>query len=246
MSGGTQTTTNSTQPANADVNATISKLAKGIGSLYDQGASYYDKPIYTGAGDTTKNAWSGMLGASNNGSFTQGINGSIDELGQIASGKRFGQLDPQYQKLRSNAMDDAVTAVGSGFTSSGRFGGGSYVDKAVESAGNVAAGMDLSRLAQDEARQFAAMDRLPGAFAASLAPSAARAQVGQMQDADTLAKNQDAYALWQRKYQAPMERLMQLTGAASGNAASGGQTSTQTSPAPNPWLGLLGMGLGFL
>jgi hypothetical protein len=236
--GGTNTTTStsSSAPTNKDVQATASKLAKGISTAYDTGPQVFNESLYSPVGGTTQDAWAKALGAANNPDYAGAVGGAIKDFGEIATGKRFGQNDAQYQQLRQKAIDDTLTNVGSQFTASGRFGGGSYIDKATESVGNVAAGMDMNRLAQDEARQAQAAGMLPGLFSAAQQPATITGAIGSAQDANEQGILQGRADLQQRQANGWTDLIAKLTSAGAGNAASSGMTTTNTQTTPTaPW-----------
>jgi hypothetical protein len=247
MGGGTNTTTStsSSAPTNPDVQATASKLAKGISTAYDTGPQVFGESLYSPAGATTQDAWAKAIGAANNPDYAAGTSGAIKSFSDIASGKQILQDNPAYAKVRQNAIDDAIKNVGAGFTSSGRFGGGSYIDTATESAGNVAAGMDLTRLAQDEARQAQAAGMLPGLFSAAQQPSTVIGAIGGAQDADRQGILQGRADLQQRQANGWTDLIAKLTSAAAGNAAGSGTTTTNsvTKPETPWWQSVLGIGL---
>lgn len=236
--GGTNTTTatSSSAPTNPDVQATASKLAKGISTAYDTGPQVFGESLFSPAGATTQDAWSKALGAANNPDYSNAVGGAIKEFGDIASGKRMGQLDPQYQRLRENAMNDAVTNVGQGFNSAGRFGGGSYIKDATEAAGDTAARMDLARLSQDEANRSQAAGMLPGLFSAAQQPATITGAIGGAQDANQQGILQGRADLQQRQANGWTDLIAKLTSAGAGNAASSGMTTTNTQTTPTaPW-----------
>jgi hypothetical protein len=241
----TTTATSTSAPTNPDVQATASKLAKGISTAYDVGPQVFNESTFSPAGSTTQDAWQKALGAAGNADYAAGTAGAIKSFGDIAAGNQIGVANPAYAKVRQNAIDDAIKNVGAGFTSSGRFGGGSYIDTATESAGNVAAGMDLTRLQQDEARQAQAAQMLPGLFSAAQQPATITGAIGSAQDANQQGILQGRADLQQRQANGWTDLIAKLTSAGAGNAAASGMTTTnsQTSPATPWWQGALGLGI---
>jgi hypothetical protein len=241
----TTTSSSSTAPTNPDVQATASKLAKGIGAEFDKGPQVFGESMFQPAGATTQDAWQKALGAAGNQDYANGVSGAIREFGDIASGNRMGQLDPQYQRLRENAMNDAVTNVGQGFNSAGRFGGGSYIKDATEAAGDTAARMDLARLSQDEANRAQAAGMLPGLFSAAQQPATITGAVGSAQDANQQGILQGRADLQQRQANGWTDLIAKLTSAGAGNAAASGMTTTNnmTKPETPWWQSMMGLGL---
>lgn len=225
-SGEDTTSTSTTAPSNPDVNNTISALAKGISSAYSPGKSLYQAP-----GSNTTGGQSAALTAANNPLYGSSVNGAIKSFGDVAAGNQFGQNSPGYAQLRQKAMDDAITGVGSAFTNSGRFGGGSYVDQATTSAANAAAGLDYQNYQNDIARQQQAASMLPGLFNAAQLPASVQQGVGAQQDANASAQANG-----------PTDYLAKLTAISTGNAGAAGQTQTNTQPGVPWWQQVLGAG----
>jgi hypothetical protein len=241
----TTTSTSSSAPTNPDVQATASKLAKGISTAYDAGPQVFGESLYSPAGSTTQDAWSKALTAANNPDYAASTAAGIKDFGDIAAGKRFGQNDPQYQRLRAKAMDDAVSNVGQAFNSSGRFGGGSYVTNATEAAGDTAARMDLARLSQDEARQTGAVSTLAQLQGMAQQPATITGAIGSAQDANQTGILQGRADLQQRQANGWTDLIAKLTSAGAGNAAASGTTTTNTMTKPETpwWQSALGIGL---
>ncbi|CDP52354.1 hypothetical protein [Devosia sp. DBB001] len=246
MGSSTNTTTSSTAPSNPNVTATVNKLLGGVNSAYDAGAKTYDKSLYAGVGDTTKNAWDTSLAAAKDPAYAAGISGAISDFGDIAAGKRFGTDDPGYAALRSKVADDTLTDVNSWYNAAGRMGGASNVNAASEGLGNALASLDYSNFQNDQARQERAAQMLPGLFNAGQLPGATIGAVGAAQDADQQAARQGDYDLFTRKANANTDLIAKLSSILAGNAATSGSTTTQTSPSTPWWQGALGLGLGIL
>lgn len=237
------TTTSSTAPANPAVTATQTKLLEGLQNAYAGGMKVFDKSLYAGAGGNTNAGWNATLAAANNPAYSGAINDTMGEYGQIASGQRFGMNDPGYAKIRQNVIDDTLTNIGSQFTNSGRFGGGSYLQGAGEGVGNAVAGLDYANYQSDIARQQQAAAALPGLFQASLAPGAALGAVGGAQDADSQARLMAENDQFRRQNDGNWDALARSSSILSGTAPVGGMntTNTQTSPS-TPWWQTLGAG----
>ena len=218
MSGDdTETTQQTSAPANSNVGPTLDKLMSGLSGTYDTAVS-------RGIPGPTMSGWASQLTAAGNPDYARGVSGSTKELADIASGSRFGMNDPGYAALRAKAGDDTLRDVNSMFTASGRFGSGSHVGTATEALGNVNAGMDYQNFQNDQARQFQAISALPGAFAAGQAPGSVEASVGQQQQA------------------APWANLAQASSILAGTAGAGGTTNTMSQPAAPWWQQVLGAG----
>lgn len=228
MGATTQTSTSSTAPANKDVNNTISALAKGIGSEYSPG-----KSLYTAPGATTIAGQNASLGAAGNPAYSDAINGALGSFGNVAAGNAYGTNDPGYAALRAKVGSDTLGSINKDFNLSGLFGSDSNMRTAGEGLGNALAGLDYSNFQNDQQRQAQAAGLLPGLFSAAQLPSSVQQSVGASQDAAAAAQKAG-----------PTDFLAKLSAIASGNAAAGGQTQTNTSPGTPLWQTLLGLGIG--
>lgn len=252
--GGTNTTTQqtSTAPANPAVTATQTKLLTGLQGAYDQGMKVFDKPLYAGAGSTTQQGWNSTLGAAGNQNYAGGVNSAIADFADTASGNKFGMNAPGYATLRANAGNDAMSGINSVFNNSGRFGGGTHVQKLGEGVTNAYAGLDYANYQNDISRQQQAAQMLPSLYQASLAPGAAMGAVGAAQDQDAQARLMAENDLFRRQSDPQWDALARSSSILAGTAPVGGMntTNTQTTPA-TPWYqsalgGALGLGAMFL
>lgn len=193
--GGSTTTPNSKQ-----VTKTTDMLLGGLQDAYKGGVDVYDKPLYTGPGSTTQNAWNWGGALSNqtiaNGGYAGGQREAQDSLGGVFSG--FGGVadnngltgaqanamtgnaglgakyaglgtayDPNsaaYKQLRQGIVDDTLSNLGSQFTASGRFGGGSYIDTASQGLGDALAGLDYTNMQNNINNQYRSLDAQRGIF----------------------------------------------------------------------------------
>ena len=193
--GGSTTTPNSKQ-----VTKTTDMLLGGLQDAYKGGVDTYNKPLYTGPGSTTQNAWNWGGALSNqtiaNGGYAGGQREAQDSLGGVFSG--FGGVadnngltgaqanamtgnaglgakyaglgtayDPNsaaYKQLRQGIVDDTLSNLGSQFTASGRFGGGSYIDTASQGLGDALAGLDYTNMQNNINNQYRSLDAQRGIF----------------------------------------------------------------------------------
>ena len=244
----TETVVQQNTPGNPDVNPTLSTLLKGVQNEYAATPKgfYFDKPLYAGTGATTDNALSTILAGANNPAAGQAFGNTFNEVSDIAAGKRFGMNDPGYAALRAKVGSDTLLGTNRAFNESGLFGADSNQRSAGEGLANALAGLDYGNYQNDIARQERAQASQAGAFQNTLLPGQAALGVGQLQDADAQAALQAESDLALRKANAPTDFLAKLSSILAGNAASGGSTSTTTSPVtqPNPLQLLLGGALG--
>ena len=69
-----------------------------------------------------------------------------------------------YKTLRQGIVDDTLSNLGSQFTASGRFGGGSYVDTASQGLGDALAGLDYTNMQNNINNQYRSLDAQRGIF----------------------------------------------------------------------------------
>lgn len=238
----TNTTTSSSSPSSPQVQATTDTLAAKLGALANQSPAAYGKSLYTGVGDTTRNAWAQGANVSNgllnSGGLNSGQTGAMSGLAGLTGA--FDQNSPGYQAMRQTALDDAVKNVGAGFNAAGRFGGGSYINDATNAAVNAIAPLDYQNYTNSVNNQKDIYNTLFGYGQQGLlnknAALSTLGAIGGAQDADLAAQRQGEADLYTRQQQAPLQWLQGLTSAAAGNAAGTGTTTTNTQTAPGtPW-----------
>lgn len=171
---------------------------------------------------------------------------------------------PGISTLRNKVIDDTMVNTNALFGNSGRFGGGSHSKALGEGLGNALAGFDANTYDKSVANRYAsagarsglaqqananagaATAALPGLFAAGQLPASIYGQVGAAQDANANAVRQGDFDLQTRTKNARTDQLAKLSSIAAGNAQSGGQTSTTTTPQQPWWMQLGGLGLAGL
>lgn len=228
MGDTTQRSTSTTSPTNAAADATLTKLATGLGNEYSPG-----KSLFTAPGANTTGGQAASLSAASNPLYSAGINSAIGDFGDVAAGNRFGTNDPGYAALRSKLSNDVLTQTNQSFNNSGLFGSDSNQRAAGEGLGNALAGLDYGNYQQDIQRQQQAAGMLPGLFSAQQLPSSVQQSVGASQDAASAAQAAG-----------PSDFLAKLSAIAAGTAGAGGTTQTNTSPGTPWWQTALGAGIG--
>lgn len=221
----TQTTTSGVN--NAAINKTLTKVATGLGDLYQPGSSSYVAP-----GSTTTGGWNASLGAAGNQDYAGGIAGAIGSYGNRAAGNELGMNDPGYAALRSKLQNDVTTGVNSSFNNSGLFGSDSNVKSLSSGLADSLGALDYQQYNNSLNRQSEAANLLPQLFSGAQLPSSIQQSVGASMDADKAAQANGKIDYLNRI-------LAPLTGASG--AAGTAQTTTNT---PDPWRLLLGGGLG--
>lgn len=146
-------------------------------SAWGQGSSFANDLIGSngyGAGqqaaqDSLGGVFSGYGGIADNNGLTGAQSTAM--TGNAGLGAKYAGLgtayDPNsaaYKTLRQGIVDDTLSNLGSQFTSSGRFGGGSYVDTASEGLGDALAGLDYSNMQNNINNQYRSLDSQRGIF----------------------------------------------------------------------------------
>lgn len=244
----TQTVVQQSAPSNPDVNPTLSTLLQGVRNQYNASPNgfYVDKPLYAGTGAATDNALSSMLAGANDPMYSGAFRNTFADMADTAAGRKFGMNDPGYADLRAKIASDTLTSTNRAFNDSGLFGADSNQREAGRGLADALAGLDYSNFQNDIARQERAQAGLAGAFQNTGLPSARALQVGQLMDQDAQAALMADADLQQRRFNAPTDYLAKMSSILAGNAATGGTTSSTTSPVqqPNPLQLLLGGALG--
>ncbi len=106
----------------------------------------------------------GSVGNNYGNLYTQAGGKSLTEqqLMGVAQGKQFGQAAPGYAQVRQNALDDALSGVGTAFTANGRFGSSVMGDAAGQAATGVLSNLDYQNYQNDIGRQERALAAIEG------------------------------------------------------------------------------------
>ena len=238
------TVTSSSAPSNKDVNPTVSTLLKGVQSEYGKPQSTFGQQLYTGQGGTTTNALTNTLGAANNPAYSQGINDSIGQTAKIAGGQYLNGGNPYFEANLGKTLNDTASGINAGLGSSGRLGSNLQVQSLAEGLGNVSNQARSQNYETEYSRMMQAQQALPGLYQSSLLPSATQLQVGQLQDANSLAQRQAEYELWARQNNVGWDALSKASSILGGTAPYGGTTQTQQTPGASPFQQILGAGIG--
>lgn len=230
MGSSTNKTTTTSGIANPDLNATVSKLAKGITAAYTPGASAYVAP-----GSATTGGWQASLNAAGSPDYSSGIAGALGAYGNRAAGNELGQNDPGYAALRAKLSNDVLTQTNASFNNSGMFGSDSNQKAAASGLADALGSLDYRQYSDSLNRQSEAATMLPQLFAANQLPSSIQQSVGASMDADRAAQTNGQY-----------DYLAKYANLINGTAASGGTTQTTSTPTPPLWQILLGLGVSAL
>lgn len=227
MGSSTQKSTTTSGPSNPDLNATVSKLSKGLAAEYTPGKSLYQAP-----GANTTGGWGSSLAAAANPAFAGGLAGAMQSYGNRAAGGELGLEAPGYRAVRDQLQSDITAGVNSSFNNSGLFGSDSNQRGLAQGLAGGLGALDMQQYNNSLDRQSEAANLLPSLFAANQLPSSIMQSVGASQDADAAAKAAG-----------PTDYLARLTGILNGTAGASGTTTTTSQPTAPLWQTLLGLGV---
>ena len=242
----TQTSSTSTAPTNSNVTNTTNKLLGGIDNAWAAGPSTFNESLYAGLGTDTKTGLGNLWNVANNPNYLNSVQGSINTLGQTASGANLGQNDPGYATMRAKLGNDVLTSTNGAFNNSGLFGSDNNKYSAASGLADSLGALDYRQYNDSQDRQVQAAQMLPDLYGALQAPANTQLQVGAIQDADKQAALQGRYDLSQRQGNAQTDLLAKLSSILAGNAQAGGSTTTSTTPTTPWWQSAIGIGLGAL
>jgi hypothetical protein len=250
MGGGTSTSTQSTSSNVPGLNTTLTKLLtsgnNSVSGIFDKGPQVFNQSLYAGTGPTTTNAWAQGLAAANNPTFNSGVQGALTNQANIAAGNGVGINDPAFQTMRDKLSSDVLGQVGSQFTNSGRFGGGSYINDATNDLTSSLGSLDYQQYLNGQQQQQQAIQNLPGLYSDLQLPSSTAGAIGSAQDTDAQNKLSAQADLFNRQNNGGIDLLSKLSGILNGTAQAGGTTTTSTQPSTPWWQSALGLGIGLL
>jgi|GEM_PF-4456134 len=218
----TNTTTQTSGLSNPGMNAAATTIGNQLNSALAGGVKPYTQSLVPDLSSQTQAGISGLTGNPNNSIFSQGISDTLRGQADIAAG------NVQNDALRQRALDDALTASNSVFTSSGRFGSGSHAENMAEGATNALASLDYGRQQQ-------AIQNLPGLYQASMMPASAQLQAGQLMDTYNTARAQDAERIWDATNNANWNTLQRGGSIFAGTAPVSGTKTSGTQTTDHPW-----------
>lgn len=150
-------------------NTTRSAWNSGIDNAYGLlGAGGLTEGQHSAAA-TFGNLRGAYQGLGDNNGLTGQQSGAMTGLGGLGShyaglGQAYDPNSSAYKTLRQGVIDDTLSNLGSQFTASGRFGGGSYVDTASQGLGDALAGLDYSNMQNDINNRYRSLDAQRGVF----------------------------------------------------------------------------------
>jgi hypothetical protein len=102
-----------------------------------------------------------------NGGLSQAGSDAMYGVGRLGEGYAglYDAYDPNsaaYKTLRQGVVDDTLSNLGSQFTASGRFGGGSYIGTASQGLGDALAGLDYNNMSKNIDNQYRSLDSQRG------------------------------------------------------------------------------------
>lgn len=228
-----------------------------LGGQLDKKAPVFNKSLFAGAGDATKNAWDTgtgfATGLNDAGGFGTGQRGAMDSLGGIGGGYAdlagaYEQDAPGYQRLRSKITDDTLTGVGSLFASNGRYGSDIMAEGASKGLGDALAGLDYGNFTNSVNNKYRSLDSQAGvagqqfgmgqtALGNQQGAIDALGQIGAAKDANSQGALLGQADLYDRKHNAELDRLLKI------GSGFGGAATDAANEAPW-WQQLLGYAVG--
>ncbi len=210
-------------------NEYLGKLDKQL----DKKAPVFNKSLFTGAGDATKNAWATGTNFANSlvqaDGFGTGQRAAMDGFGSLggeyaALGTAYDPNSEAYRTLRSGVMDDTLTGVASLGASNGRYGARSFNEGAAEGLGQALAGLDYGNMQNNVNNQYRSLDSQAGvqtglfdmgqtALGNEQGAISALGQIGAAKDANTQGIRLGEADLYDRKNNAELDRLIKIGGA---------------------------------
>lgn len=185
-------------------------------------------------------------------------------LGDVAAGKYLDNTDPNFMAMLDRITNGTRADINASLGADGAYGSNIHVGALADELGGLrtraladnrafeigrqqqALGAIEGTRQQGVANTFAAQNQLPQLLAGGQLPASYMGAIGAAEDADRQAALMGRSDLWERQYNSQSDLLAKLSAILSGNAAAGGQTSTQTSiePATPWWQTAAGLGLG--
>lgn len=160
LKGPTQTEYVGMGQGTKDAMAAMTGAANANVGLLDSAANY-NRGVLSSGGLTAeqRGAMGGFQGVVDQGGFNSPMNESMDYYRSILDSSGTA---PGYETLRTNAIDDARTAVNRQFGASGRFGASSHVSDLGRGITDAAAGLDYRNYEADLGRKMNAASGLFG------------------------------------------------------------------------------------
>lgn len=215
-----QTQQTVTGPSNPNVTVAQNKVLDAAGQQLDAGAPF------TGAGDTTKNAWALGKSSAINPVFDSSLQGALQSYGDTAAGKNIGINDPGYAAIRAKLSNDVLTSTNGSFNNSGLFGSDNNQKAAASGLTDSLGALDYQQYNDSLDRQTAAAQLLPQLYSDQQLPSATLGAIGSAEDANTANNNTSRQS-----------QIIALANALNGVAQTSGTTSTTYQPSQPWWSG---------
>jgi hypothetical protein len=127
--------------------STFGDVGSGYGAAADRARAAFS-PVSAGYSSIAAN---GGLSPEQRAAMTSlgGVGGKYKEMATA-----YDPNSAAFKRLRQGVVDDTLSNLGSQFTASGRFGGGSYIDTASEGLGDALAGLDYSNMQNNRYRSL--------------------------------------------------------------------------------------------
>jgi len=238
MSGGSQTTTQKSEPWKEAQPALKLGLSEAMGAYNNGAGSFVPTTNIAGQSAATTDAL-GMIEAD--------ARNGLSPLSQAGLGwaqKQFASngMNPYVDEVMRNAQDEAATTVGGRMSGMGRYGSGVHQGSVAKAVADVGATTRMNAFNSQQALNAGLLGQLPMLEQQRLNPATLLAGVGTLRDARAQDVLADANAIQQEQSNLPWHRLGLMQSATVPYAGMGGTVVSTQQQQQNPF-SMIGGGL---
>lgn len=238
MSGGSQTTTQKSEPWKEAQPALKLGLSEAMGAYNNGAGSFIPTTNLAGQSAATTDAL-GMIEAD--------ARNGLSPLSQAGLGwaqKQFASngMNPYVDEVMRNAQDEAATTIGGRMSGMGRYGSGVHQGSVAKAVADVGATTRMNAFNSQQALNAGLLGQLPMLEQQRLNPATLLAGVGTLRDARAQDVLADANAIQQEQSNLPWHRLGLMQSATVPYAGMGGTVVSTQQQQQNPF-SMVGGGL---
>ncbi len=238
MSGGSQTTTQKSEPWKEAQPALKLGLSEAMGAYNNGAGSFIPTTNLAGQSAATTDAL-GMIEAD--------ARNGLSPLSQAGLGwaqKQFASngMNPYVDEVMRNAQDEAATTIGGRMSGMGRYGSGVHQGSVAKAVADVGATTRMNAFNSQQALNAGLLGQLPMMEQQRLNPATLLAGVGTLRDARAQDVLADANAIQQEQSNLPWHRLGLMQSATVPYAGMGGTVVSTQQQQQNPF-SMVGGGL---
>lgn len=242
MSGGSQTTTQKSEPWKEAQPALKLGLSEAMGAYNNGAGSFVPTTNIAGQSAATTDAL-GMIEAD--------ARNGLSPLSQAGLGwaqKQFASngMNPYVDEVMRNAQDEAATTIGGRMSGMGRYGSGVHQGSVAKAVADVGATTRMNAFNSQQALNAGLLGQLPMLEQQRLNPATLLAGVGTLRDARAQDVLADANAIQQEQSNLPWHRLGLMQSATVPYAGMGGTVVSTQQQKANPFSTILGGGMAGL